>query len=77
MVSHQPDMSDEELISLFIHQYADSFAEQVEEAGGWPVSFTFPEPQNDTQREAFRLFIGEIERATGQTVRFTSKPGSA
>jgi hypothetical protein len=77
MVSQQPDMSDEELISLLIRQYADSFAEQVEEAGGWPVSFNFPEPQNDAERAAFRVFIGEVERATGQTVRFTSKPGRA
>jgi hypothetical protein len=72
-------MSEEpkDMISSFICQYANSFAEQVEKVGGWPVSFTFPEPQDDNEREAFRLFIAEVERATGQTVRFTSKPGSA
>jgi hypothetical protein len=70
-------MTEEELISSFICQYANSFAEQIEEAGGWPVSFTFPEPRDNDEREAFRLFIAEVERATGQTVRFTSKPGRA
>jgi hypothetical protein len=39
-------MSDDELISSFIQQYADSIAVQVEQAGGWPVSFIFPEPRN-------------------------------
>lgn len=70
-------MNDEELISLLIRQYADSFAEQIEQEGGWPVSFDFPEPRNSDERKAFGLFIAEVERATGQSVRFTSKPGTA
>jgi hypothetical protein len=69
-------MTDEELISSFIYQYADSFGEQVEQAGGWPVSFTFPEPQNDNGARLSACSSRKVERASGQTVRFTSKPGS-
>jgi hypothetical protein len=73
----EQDISDEELFYNLICQYADSFVEQVKHAGGWPVSFTFPEPQNSSQRWAFKLFIAEVEKTTGQTVRFTTKLGSA
>lgn len=63
MVFRQPDMTDDELISSFICQYADSLVEQVEKAGGCPVCFNFPEPQNSAAREAFRVFTAEVERA--------------
>ncbi len=49
-------------------------AEQVERAGGWPESVVLPEPRNDIEREALRLFIGEVADTTGATVRI-SHPG--
>ena len=73
----QDDIFDEELFHNLICQYADSFLEQVKQAGDWPVSFTFAEPQNSREREAFKLFIAEVETHTGKTVRFTTKPGNA
>ena len=70
-------MTDDELISELIVQYTIIFGIQVEETGGWPVMFTFPEPENSAERTAFSLFIAEVERATGQAVKFTHQPGNA
>jgi hypothetical protein len=39
--------------------------------------FTFPELENDAERKAFSLFVAEVERATGQKVKFATQPGNA
>jgi hypothetical protein len=68
---------DEEIADALLRLYPRIFIEQVHEAGGWPVSFTFPEPATGTEREAFSLFIAALEHETGKKVNFTTQPGHA
>jgi hypothetical protein len=62
---------DDSEIAQHIERYGALFAQQVERAGGWPKKFTFPEPETDAEREAFRLFAEEVEQTTGVTVKLS------
>jgi hypothetical protein len=66
-------MSDDDTeIARHIERYGLMVAQQVEQAGGWPATFKFPEPVTDAEREALRLFVLEVEQTTG--VRVKLKP---
>lgn len=45
------------------------FNDEQERTGIWPNKFTLPEPGNDDEREATRLFIEQVQEAAG--VEFT------
>ena len=45
-----------------IAAYAKLFEAQVEVTHAWPEKFHFPEPSNDIEREAMRIFIYGLER---------------
>jgi len=67
---------DEELgkaISKQIGIYTALFQQQVERAGGWPAKFIFPDPANDIEREALRLFVEEVKKTTGAPIKVTHK----
>ena len=66
-------MTEDKAIARHIDLYGKLFAEQVEHAGGWPKSFTFPEPASDIERKALRLFIDEVEQTTGAEVIFSHR----
>lgn len=70
-------MSSSFITVAYIERCTDCLKEQVERAGGWPVSFVFPEPENDDEREGLRLFIAELRKATGAAIRFTTEAGQA
>jgi hypothetical protein len=48
-------------------RYSTLFAEQVRQAKAKnvPVQFTYPEPANDIEREALRLFFEELAQILG------------
>lgn len=70
-------MTRDDLIAAHLERLSLSLADQAQQAGGWPKSFVFPEPADDTEREALRLFVRELEQATGIAVRYTTGRGSA
>jgi len=51
-----------EAVTSQIRSYAKLFEAQVEVVHRWPDKFHFPEPPNDVERVAMRLFIDEIEQ---------------
>jgi hypothetical protein len=65
-------MSDDTAIAEHIALYGKLMAEQVERVGGWPATFTFPEPASESERQALRLFIQEVKQTTGADVRLAS-----
>jgi len=52
-----------EAVTSQIRSYLKLFEAQVEVVHKWPDRFHFPEPSNDVERVAMRLFIEEIEQA--------------
>ncbi len=62
---------DDEEIARHIQRYGMLLAQQVEQAGGWPKKFKFPEPVTEAEREALRLFVREVEETTGATVKLS------
>ncbi len=56
-------------IARHIERYGALLAQQVKEAGGWPATFRFPAPTTDTESEALRMFVRELEEAAGGTVK--------
>ena len=51
-----------EAVASQVAAYAKLFEAQVEVTHSWPEKFHFPEPSNDIEREAMRVFIYEVER---------------
>jgi hypothetical protein len=51
-----------EAVASQIAAYAKLFEAQVEVTHSWPEKFHFPEPSNDIECEAMRLFIYQVER---------------
>ncbi len=64
-------MTDDETIARHIQGFKLLLAQQVEQAGGWPQVFRFPEPATDAEREALRLFIQVLQTATGAEINIT------
>ncbi len=58
----------DEAIAACITRYGAALAAQVEQAGGWPAKLVLPEPADDIEREAMRLFVDEVEATTGAAV---------
>jgi hypothetical protein len=56
------DKGFDEAVTSQIRSYAKLFEAQVEVVHRWPDKFHFPEPSNDVERVAMRLFIDEIEQ---------------
>jgi hypothetical protein len=51
-----------EAVASQIVAYIKLFEAQVEVIHAWPEKFHFPEPSNEIEREAMRVFINEVER---------------
>ncbi|PZR93929.1 MAG: hypothetical protein DLM68_00360 [Hyphomicrobiales bacterium] len=69
--------ADDEKIAGYIQRLTALLQQQIDPAKGWPASFVLPEPQNDAERTALSLFLAEVERETGASVKFTTEPGHA
>ena len=58
-------VNDEEFrqaVILQVRAYTKLFEAQVEVTHSWPEKFHFPEPADNIEREAMRLFVEEVER---------------
>jgi hypothetical protein len=64
---------DDSEIAQHIERYGALFAQQVERAGGWPEKFSFPEPADEAQREALRLFTATLGDMTGTKITVQHK----
>ena len=56
---------DDKAIAARIEDYTALYDRQIEEAGGWPATFVFPQPASPIEHEALR---GSLR---------TSRPGQA
>jgi len=72
---YHPDNSNR--VAQSMASYSQALIRQIGTVGGWPVSFTLPEPEDDAARYALRLVIATLEQETGNRVIFTSPPGHA
>jgi hypothetical protein len=73
MNDNQPEIDDaaSAAINRHLENYIARFAKQAEAARGWPAKFSCPEPADDTEREALRLFCEEIESSSGRRIKIT------
>jgi hypothetical protein len=52
-------------ISVYKASLWGLFNDEKERTGSWPSKFALPEPGDDDEREAARLFVEEVQEAAG------------
>jgi hypothetical protein len=68
MTTHN-DEEFREAVILQVMAYTKLFEAQVEVTHSWPEKFHFPEPANNIEHEAMRLFVDEVERKMGTRIQ--------
>ena len=64
-------MMDDKAIAARIEDYTALYDRQIEEAGGWPATFVFPQPASPLEQEAMRRFLDDVETGTGLKLQIT------
>jgi hypothetical protein len=69
----------DETTAGYMDRYFALLQKQLDRTDDWPDAFTFPQPRNSAEREAFEAFILKLQSANIhiEPVTFTSEAGHA
>jgi hypothetical protein len=57
--------NDNDPVRPYIRACCVEIERQADEQKGWPNPLLLPEPQNEAERHALRLWLAEVEQQTG------------